>query len=1197
MADIGVRLVILGLAEFRRGISTAQQDVSGFRNSIETISGTASSIGRSLTNVGNSITGVGRSLSLFVTGPLVALGAGFVRAGIQFEDAFAGVGKVVSGVSVGFDEIAAAAKEKLGITVTTMDEAKAAAERLGIAFGDLTPLGQDLRQQFIDLGNTIPLPLNQLAELGQTVGQLGVPADKLIGVTKLIAEFATVTGMSAEDAASSLLHLGNILEGSALNFEDFTRRAGSAIIALGNASVSTEPEILALATRIAAAGDRAKFSEPDLLAWATAISDVGVRAELGGTAVSRAITEMLIAVQTGGEGIQEFAQISGQGVEQFRKAFEEDASTALQRFVAGLKKAFEEGTITKDMLEKMGLSGVRAIDVMGRLGNIQEILADRLATSNEAWDKQIQIEEEFAKRTNTVQSMIQIMKNQFAEMGIVIFDLVKADLQKLIESIGTLIQHFIDLDPATQKMILIFAAVATAIGPILIIVGLLISAIGVIITALAGLAGAIVPVTIAVGAATLGFSLFHDQAIGFVQPVIDKIKELVDIILGVPSIQVGGGNIADVGRTLHEGGTGDTVIPSTAFPDPTLIERLQAAFDNLRESIKIPPEVIDTFNQLRASVSTFGVVISDVFNAVVTTIRTTLGPSFQEVFASLTNTLNSFGLDWSDVWTFVKTVLILAVEVIGGVIIGLIGIVIGVLNAIASGISGFQRVFAEVSGAFQLFFDGIVREVAGFITIFQGIFELNLPKIIMGLSAVFSGLAEQVAGFTGIIIGLFGALVSAIFNIITGFIAGALEFFGNFWAELTGDSDNALLKIADFFTQLKETGTQLISDLVSAIIGFFQNLFDTLVGGSIVPDMVAGILTSFSDMKDSAIQFASDLVDGVIGFFENLASKVGEIVSTLFGGNKETSFAIDTKAIDEAKAKIDAFKQSLSELNAALSLSGQMFAIAFVGVILPQLTLLTTTFVTSLMLIVTTNTSALALMTISWITFITVATELLVGFLAVLNELWSAGMIQMAVVTIAATTIITTAFLTLQATVTTVMEASTSAISAMVTAATALFNTFAGVLTTAANKQNEFALSTRNSMGIASAAVDGLAGAYQNLALAAAAAAKAVVSANNTIANSTAKTEGAVTGSPELILQHPFEDFENFLKATNFGDLTNKSFAGMLDVLNSVPAPTQTIGNSSVDNSVSTNITGVPIENEDDLANIIDQRVRVARGR
>jgi TP901 family phage tail tape measure protein len=1190
MADIGVRLVILGLAEFRRGIGTAQSDVAGFEKAIRSVSGTAAGIGTSLTNVGNSITGVGRSLSLFVTGPLLAMGAGFIRAGIQFEDAFAGVGKVVSGVSLGFDEIAAAAKDKLGITVTTMQEAEAAAQKMGMAFGDLTPLGLSLRDEFIKLGEVIPIPLNQLAELGQTVGQLGVPAEDLISTTKLLAQFATVTGMSADEAATALLHLGNILEGSSLNVEDFTRRAGSAVIALGNASVSTEPEILALATRIASAGDRAKFSEPDLLAWATAISDVGVRAELGGTAVSRAITEMLISVQTGGDGIAEFAQVSGKSIDQFKHDFQTDASGALLDFVAGLKTAFEEGTITTDMLAKMGLSGVRAIDVMGRLGNIQEILGKRLDTANEAWEKQIQIEEEFAKRTNTVQSMIQIMKNQFTELGITIFDLVKGDLQKLIESIGTIIKHFIDLDPATQKIILGFALVAAAIGPVLIIVGSLISAIGVIVTAFAGLAGAIVPITIALAAAALGFSLFGSDAVGFVQPVIDKVKELAGIILGVPKVSsigttggMGPENIGanDSGRTMRESGTGDTAIPSTAnLPDPTLIERIGLAFQNLKDSIVIPPEVINTFNQLKAAISTFGVVATDVFNAVVTTVQTTLGPSFTDVFNSLTETLNSFGLDWSDVWEIVKTAVVLAIEIIGGIIITLIGIVVGVLNAIASGITGFQTVFAQVSGAFQMFFDGIIREVAGFVTIFEGIFEGNIPKIIMGLSAVFTGLIEQAIGFTGIIIGIFGALISAIFGIITGFIAGALSFFGNFWAQLTGDSDNALLKIADFFTMLKDKGIQVISDMVSSIIGFFQSLFDTLIGHSIVTDMVSGIISAISGLKDDVLKLASDLVDGVIGFFGDLASKAGEILNNIFGGSEgasaSTKIEIDTKAVDEAKAKIAEFQASLVTLQGVITTTGTIFATTFSSVIIAQTILTTETF----------NSLWLA------------AEAVFAATTTLLIELWNVASISFITITTNMVIVITTAFITMQSQITTVLVTIGNLFNSLATIVAVAVAKIISSLISMITTMELIAKKTMELMSIAANAVNGLAGAYRALGNAALTAASQVIAANNMIANSSTGTQDKITGSPELKIQHPFEDFESFLKKANFGDLLDSSFGNMLSVLNSVPTPVFAgAGSTQNDNSINTNITGVPVKNENDLAALIDQRVRVARGR
>lgn len=455
MAEIGIKVVVNGVAEARRNIGAVQSDINGLERTIGKLSGTSSTLGQSLTSIGSAMVGVGRTLTIAVTAPIAAAGTAAIQAGINFEEAFAGVGKTVEGV----------------MTST----------------GQLTAVGEQVRNEFRQMALDVPIATDELAKLGETVGQLGVSAEDVAGVTKLVAELGATTEISAEDAATGLIKFGNILEGASLDVEDFIRRAGSALVALGNTSVSTEGDILNLSLRLAAAGDKAKFTAPEIMAWATTLSDLGVRAEAGGSAVSRAITEMVFAVQSGSDNLGTFASVSHKTVQQFVKDFQEDASNAMLDFVTSLEEGIRTGKVTKDMLEDMGLSGVRAIDVMGRLGDATDIFAKNLATSQREWERAQALQEEFNKRAATTASMIQILKNQFTDLGITIFDLVKDDLVNLIKGIGDLVDKFKNLDPATQKSILSMLAFAATLGPMLIVVGGIIAGLGAVVTGIAAL--------------------------------------------------------------------------------------------------------------------------------------------------------------------------------------------------------------------------------------------------------------------------------------------------------------------------------------------------------------------------------------------------------------------------------------------------------------------------------------------------------------------------------------------------------------------------------------------------------------------------------------------------------------------------------------------------------------------------------------
>src|SRR5512139_3245 len=486
--QIGVEVVAVGVAAFSRAMRTAQDDTDRLTGSINKAAGITQSFGSNLVSVGGNLQRLGRTMLIDVTAPIGILTGTLINAGIQFQDSFAGVTKTVDGLAVGFNEIKAAAQDKLGITITTMDEARVAADRLGMSFGDLTPTGKAVREEFLKMGLEIPVATADLAKLGEIVGQLGVESPQIAEVTRLVSMLGVATDVAAEDAAFSLIRMANIMGSTvgpnAISMEEFIRRAGSAVVELGNKSVATEGEILNFALRLSAAGEMAGLSEQEVLAWATTLADLGARAESGGTAVSRALDKMIIAVQTGSDDLQVFADVMGMTGEEFTKTFQDDASQALSTFTVRLKEGIETGKVTEKMLTDMGLGGIRAFDIMGRLGNAQDLLTKNLNNANTAWSEAIALENEAEKRFSTFKSQLQVLKNTFTDLGVAIFDLVEDDLKFLVDLIKDGIGWFKGLDDTVKENIIRIAAVAAVIGPVLIVLGTLISLVGTAVTGL-----------------------------------------------------------------------------------------------------------------------------------------------------------------------------------------------------------------------------------------------------------------------------------------------------------------------------------------------------------------------------------------------------------------------------------------------------------------------------------------------------------------------------------------------------------------------------------------------------------------------------------------------------------------------------------------------------------------------------------------
>jgi len=194
-------------------------------------------------------------------GAITAIGVDATKTAISMESAFAGVIKTTDGLTSGF--------------------------------GVLNEAGTELKRAFKDLAETRPVAVEELMRIGELGGQLGIARENLIEFTGVIADIATATDLTADEAAMSMAQFMNVM-GTAQEDVD---RLGSTIVDLGNNFATTEPQILGFAERIAGAGAIAGLTESDVLGISTAMASVGVEAEAGGTAVQKVLLAMQVAAQ------------------------------------------------------------------------------------------------------------------------------------------------------------------------------------------------------------------------------------------------------------------------------------------------------------------------------------------------------------------------------------------------------------------------------------------------------------------------------------------------------------------------------------------------------------------------------------------------------------------------------------------------------------------------------------------------------------------------------------------------------------------------------------------------------------------------------------------------------------------------------------------------------------------------------------
>lgn len=391
--------------------------------------------GKKVTNISNKIDKIGTTLTTRLTLPIAAIATGLVSSAKEFETAFTGVEKTVEG------------------TATQME---------------------NLKQGIKDMAEEIPASTTEISAVAEAAGQLGIQTDNILGFTKTMINMGNATNLTADEAATTLARFANVTKMSQSDFD----KLGSVIVDLGNNFATTEAEIADMGMNLASAGTQVGMSQAEIMALATALSSVGLEAEAGGTAFSKVMVNMQLAVEKGGDSLKDFASVAGISSKDFQKAFKEDATGAIMKFIDGLSKSGEQGQSAIKILDDMGVTETRLRDALLRSANASEVMGKAIEVGNKAWDENTALTKEADKRYQTLDSRLQMTKNKILNVATNTGNKLTPTFNKLLDKVDGLIDKFDGLNEEEVKNIIKTGALIAAIGPAVKIVGTLGSTIG-----------------------------------------------------------------------------------------------------------------------------------------------------------------------------------------------------------------------------------------------------------------------------------------------------------------------------------------------------------------------------------------------------------------------------------------------------------------------------------------------------------------------------------------------------------------------------------------------------------------------------------------------------------------------------------------------------------------------------------------------
>ena len=405
-------------------------------------------VGQKMQDVGKEMESVGKDLTKKITLPLVGLGVAAVKVGSDFEAGMSEVGAISGATGNDLKMLEEKAKEMGATTKFSASESAEALKYMAMA-------GWGTTQMLDGLDGVMMLAASSGEDLGL--------------VSDIVTDALTAFGMEAKEAS---------------NFADLLASASSNsntnVAMLGESFKYVAPLFGALG-----------YSAEDAALALGLMANAGIKGSQAGTSLKTAIANLAnptdkMAAAMGQLGLS-ITDANGEMLP-FKSVMDE------------LRSKFEGLTEEQQAQYAATIFGKEAMSGMLAIINASPEDYEKLTQATREYNG---VAKEMAETMeDNLQGEITKLKSALEGVGIQLFEILVPHLQTLVEKLQQAVEWFGNLSPATQETIVKVAALAAAIGPLLMISGKLIGGIGTAISRVSTISGAIAVATTGAVAAT-----------------------------------------------------------------------------------------------------------------------------------------------------------------------------------------------------------------------------------------------------------------------------------------------------------------------------------------------------------------------------------------------------------------------------------------------------------------------------------------------------------------------------------------------------------------------------------------------------------------------------------------------------------------------------------------------------------------------
>ena len=353
-----------------------------------------------------------------MAGSAAALG-GIVAQAIEFEDAMAGVRKVVDGTDAQFRQLEGTLK---------------------------------------DMATAGTLGASELAKIAAVGGQLGVPIDQLGRFTDLAQKMATAFDLGAEQAAQAIAKLANVFNLPIDNVEALS----DAINTLGNNTAATEAQILDALTRIGGTATQFGLAADQAAALADAFIALGRPPEVAATAINAMLTR-LQAANVQSKQFQDALGQLGLSAEELAASIRDKPQQALLAFLGTLQDL--DAQSRAEILTRL-FGQEHADEIAALVGSLDQyrkalgLVADQSRTAGAT-------QREFEARMQTTKAQMDRLANAIEVAAVNLGGTLLPVITPAIERFADLtaaVADLVDRFPELARLATVMSTIAVSVG-------------------------------------------------------------------------------------------------------------------------------------------------------------------------------------------------------------------------------------------------------------------------------------------------------------------------------------------------------------------------------------------------------------------------------------------------------------------------------------------------------------------------------------------------------------------------------------------------------------------------------------------------------------------------------------------------------------------------------------------------------------